>query len=103
MLIWPSYLENKSTGAQRSIPVSMQSQGNLCFQTAEFIAEDPHTATENWPLARFNGTTMTGCKGTTFDGQTFGLDGAAVGNMVQNGQTKCQAQVTGSDSVYLVG
>ncbi|CEJ81452.1 hypothetical protein VHEMI01574 [[Torrubiella] hemipterigena] len=97
------YLQNKSTGKQRTIPMSMQSQGNLCFSTAEFIAEDPHTSTQWWPLARFDGTTMTGCKGTTFDGQGFGLDGANVGNMVQNGQTKCQAQIKGSDSVYLVG
>lgn len=97
------FLENKSTGAQRTIPVSMQSQGNLCFSTAEWIAEDPHTSTQNWPLARFNGTTMTGAQGTTFDGQTFGLNGAALGNMVQNGQTRCQSQIQSSSSLYLVG
>ncbi|KAK3181805.1 hypothetical protein K4F52_006872 [Lecanicillium sp. MT-2017a] len=97
------YLKNKSTGQDHTIIAHLEGdKGGLCLKSAAWVAEAPHTSTYIWPLAEFSSGQISGAKATQFDDSEFGLDGAAIGNMVRDGTTLCEAKQI-SDSAVMLG
>lgn len=88
-------MENKTTGKSVTQDATAPKGVELCFESVEWIEEDPGGGL---PFPAFTTFDITGAAATDSKGNKFNLKGSEGQNLVQEGQTLCVPTVK-SDTV----
>lgn len=87
---------NKSTGQTATRDMTAPKGKKLCFESVEWIEEDPGGGL---PLPAFETFRFTGARATDSKGKQFNLHGSQSISMVQDGKTLCAPTVESDTSV----
>ncbi|KAJ6789861.1 hypothetical protein PWT90_10799 [Aphanocladium album] len=90
------YMQNKSTGQKATRDLNAPKGKQLCFESVEWIEEDPGGGL---PFPAFETFRFTGASATDSKGKKYNLKGSESVAMVQDGQTLCVPTVESDTTV----